>query len=313
MVAFGESGFNSMKTQLVRLQLLDGDPAGLRNAAMAGRTTLLYACPWTQIQSLMAQDEAKRTAVYILAGVEPNDAAGGQIVIYVGECDSLVERFAAHHKKDAAEWTEIFLATTTDGAFNKTHARYAEHWLVQKALITKQSKILNGGTGPGKLDIGDQAFAEDFARNVSVLAQTLGLGVFRQPLAVTNEKINDNQFSETAIPTFEFKYTNYPVAALMVPSGNQFVIKAGSLSRATDMAGLQDGYRTMRANARKDGILIADKDGYERFTIDFPTPSTSAAGSMIYGSACAGPVAWYHVDTKESFKDWQARQAGETL
>ena len=50
-MAFGEGEFNSMKTQLVRLQLLDGDPAGLRNAAMAGRTTLLYACPWTQIQS----------------------------------------------------------------------------------------------------------------------------------------------------------------------------------------------------------------------------------------------------------------------
>lgn len=303
-----------MPTQLIRLQLIEGDPEGLRTASIAGRTTMVLACPWTDIKALLGREEAKRPAVYVLVGLPAADAATalGQ-VIYIGECDSLADRFKGnHHKHDAAEWVEIFLATTSDGTFNKAHARLAEHLLVKLARDTKRATVLNGGTTTGKLDEGDQAFAQEFASNVSTLAQTLGLGVFRAPIVMSSMPDAGPVEGAHEAPEFKFKYTNYPVAATMVPSGKEFVIKAGSLARATDMAGLGDGYRALRAKARKDGVLVpTDKVDYERFATDFPTSSASAAGAMIYGSACAGPVAWYHVKTNQSYKDWQAAQSGQ--
>ena len=160
-----------MGTQLVRLTLLDGDPEGLRSVSVAGRTTLLTGCPWPKLQSLLARPEAARPAVYLMLGRSFDDA---QEVVYIGECDSLANRFKQHHKEEAADWTEIFSATTTESTFNKAHARLAEHLLVQRAKVINRASVLTSLTSPGVLDEGDKAFTAEFVENVVTLTQILG-------------------------------------------------------------------------------------------------------------------------------------------
>lgn len=293
--------------QLVRLVLLDGDPEGLRSVSIAGRTTVVTGCPYAGLQGLRKRDEARRPAAYFLVG---DDLQQQREAVYIGECDSLDDRFAgSHHALDRADWRHIFVASTSDRTFNKAHARRAEHLLVQRALETKRAAVLTKQTSAGELDDGDSAFAREFVTNVFILAEILGVGVFRPPPTVVAAN------GTSSVPTqagsqelFEFSYTGQAIPARMVIDGKDFVILKGSKALAEDKTGLPDSIRAMRQAARAAGLLVKDPadPNFEVFTADHPASSTSAAGSMVYGSSCAGPIAWRHAVTRQSYKDWTA-------
>jgi hypothetical protein len=263
---------------------------------------------------LKARDEAQRPAVYIMLGSSSGaESAAFESAVYVGACDSLIERFAnGHHKMQAAEWSQIFLATTLEDTFNKAHATRAEHLLVTAAKEAKRADPLNGGTAPGKLAPGDAAFAAEFVENVRVLAQTLGVSVFRSSATLAMKAGVEASGKVTPAPSeFEFVYTKTGPTARMLIDGLHFTILAGSLARAEDMKGLPPGSRLKREAARKAGILVpTDTRGVERFVHDFVTSSASAAGEVVYGSSCAGTTAWRHIETGLLYRDWQAKQAG---
>src|SRR5689334_3497890 len=103
----------STPIQLIRLTLLDGDPEGLRSAGVAGRTTKLMGCPWSRLKTFRARPEANRPAVYFIIGTPLEDNSSFNEAVYIGECDALASRFVQHHMQDAADWAQIFLATTT--------------------------------------------------------------------------------------------------------------------------------------------------------------------------------------------------------
>lgn len=294
--------------QLVRLVLLDGDPEGLRSVSIAGRTTIVTGCPYAGLQALRKRDEARRPAVYFLVG---DDLQQQREAVYIGECDSLDDRFAStHHASDRADWRHIFVASTTDRTFNKAHARRAEHLLVQRALETKRSVVLTRQTSAGELDDGDSAFAREFATNVFVLAEILGISVFRPSptAAAAGAEANSATAPASTREVFEFSYTGQAVPAQMVIDGKDFVVLKGSKALADDKKGLPDSIRAMRQAARAAGLLVKDPadSSFEVFTADHPASSTSAAGSMIYGSSCAGPIAWRHATTRQTYKDWIA-------
>ncbi|MCK8786643.1 hypothetical protein M0638_19900 [Roseomonas sp. NAR14] len=311
-----------MATQLIRLTLVNGDPEGLRYSLIAGRTTVLFACPWTQLKLLLNREEAKRPAVYFMVGAPLGPERNGyEQAIYIGECDSLIDRFAAkHHRADAAEWNQIFLATTTEGTFNKAHARLAEHKIREKAQIANRAKVLTLASGLVKMDEGDLAFTDEFVGNVTILAQTLGLGLFRTPVSESRIALSDmdknfkdqNLHLEIAdeLDIFKFEYTNAEIPAQMILDGPEFVIKKGSYARSQDGDGMPPGILERRKSARVNGILLpSDKVGLEQFNADYPTTSPSAAGSMVYGSSCAGPRAWRHIKSGLLYKDWLLAQS----
>ena len=308
-----------MATQLIRLTLLDGDPEGLRWASIAGRTTLVFGCPWSQLKALLGREEARRPGVYFLVGSPKLDAATVyEQAIYIGECDALADRFGSkHHKADDAEWSQIFLVTTSEGTFNKAHARQAEFLLRERAEEAKRALVLTKVAASGKLDEGDGAFAAEFVANAVLLAQTLGLTLFRAPArseARSPDLLHlkgDLQVSEGPLPTFRFEYTNNPINAEMVLDGAEFVLKKGSLALSRDGEGLPLSVVAKRQAARETGLLAPTSDKkFEEFTSDYSTTSPSAAGAMIYGSSCAGPVAWRHVVTRQTYRDWLASQTG---
>lgn len=100
-----------MATQMIRLTLHDGDPEGLRLAMLAGRSTMVWACPFTQMSRLLARDEADHPGVHFLIGPPPekSQAAAFDTAIYIGGCDSLANRFVQHYKVNATEWTHAFV------------------------------------------------------------------------------------------------------------------------------------------------------------------------------------------------------------
>jgi hypothetical protein len=303
-----------LPTQLIRLILLDGDPEGLRSVAVAGRTTILMGCPWSHLQKLLGRPEANRPAVYFLMGTPFEGEKALSEVVYIGECDSLAGRFKQHHMQDVADWGQIFVATTTESTFNKAHARLAEHLLVERAKTARRMEVLTKSTSRGTIDEGDEAFTKEFVENVVTLTQTLGVLLFRPFLKIPSQKnfipatnIESSVIADAQnLPKFRFDYTKEKIPAEMITDGKDFVVLKGSKARA-DSAGISLAIKQMRDQARLDNILIKDlNSSLEVFQKDFPTTSVSAAGSMVYGSACSGPIAWRHIGTDKLYKDWVA-------
>lgn len=165
---------------------------------------------------------------------------------------------------------------------------------MQRALETKRAVVLTRQTSSGELDDGDSAFAREFVTNVFVLAEIMGVGVFR-PSPTVAERGETSTVTSPASnqQIFEFSYTGQAVPASMVIDGKDFVVLKGSKALAEDRKGLPDSIRAMRQAARAAGVLVKDpaNPGFEVFTADHTASSTSAAGSMVYGSSCAGPIA----------------------
>jgi hypothetical protein len=196
-----------VSVRLIRITLLEGDPEGLRSASLAGRTTILIGCPWSRLKMLLGRPEANRPAVYFMVGVPlpPDEIEESSIemktesdeVAYIGECDSLVNRFAQHSQARAADWGQIFLATTTETTFNKAHARLAEHLLCNRARSAGRAELYTKTTSPGNIgaDLGDMAYTHEFVENVATLAQALGILLFRPLLRVNRQIVPSNAFA----------------------------------------------------------------------------------------------------------------------
>ena len=302
-----------MATRLVRLQLLNGDPEGLRSANIAGRTTEVTGCPWIELPALLQQPEAKRPAVYFLVGLMPESDSTGDVAeaVYVGECDSLSERFSGkHHRAEDAEWSQIFVATAREDTFNKAHARLAEHLLTLRAHEAGRATVLTKQTSPGNLPEGDISFATEFVENVIVLAQVLGVSVFRpKPKLKANVTTEipaigaQGTQAEISEIVWEFAYTKQPVAARMIVDGSKFIVLKGSKARKrADAASSPFAYNQQNI-AMKLGALVEEPGGELIFKDDFAARSISAAGAAVYGSNCQGPDAWYDPVTKLSYRE----------
>lgn len=303
-------------TRLIRIQLVTGDPEGLRSASIAGRTTEISGCPWTDLPTLLRRPEAERPAVYFLIGtpLSESQTEGLQEAIYVGECDSLKDRFSGkHHKQEAADWTQIFLATETGDTFNKAHGRLAEHLLTRKARDAGRALVLTRQTSEGNISDGDTAFTQEFVENVVILAQVLGVTLFRPSIHATKSLLQDQPGTNALVSSDQiwvYRYGKQAVSEKMVQDGKRFVILAGSETRATpDPVGQYFG-KSIRTAAIEAGALVKDeKENVYRFVKDFQVGSLSAAAAAIYGQNATGPDAWYDEKTNMSYRDWLNKKA----
>jgi hypothetical protein len=270
--------------------------------------------------------------VYFLLGVTvpqaPADSDDGtqaddfvpRSVAYIGQTGSLRRRFASHHRMNAADWSVLFLATTNCGFLNSAHAVFAEKFLTERADSAGVRKLINQ-TSDVHLDDGDRAFATEFAENVVVLAQILGADLFRTPLSHSHVAVTGNPTGAASLSNapdrsspgegtaFEFRYAKkMPIPATMVVSGSRFWVKAGS--KALDRAKIKvAAVADLRERAQTEGYLTSQPVGqFLEFVRDMDFSSPSAAGAIVYGSACAGPDAWWLPGTDVSYRQWlQAR------
>lgn len=308
---------SSLRVRLIRLTLLEGDPDGLRTVAIAGSTTVVTCCPLSRLSALKERDEATRPAVYFLSG-----ESDGSDAIYIGECDSLADRFRGkHHAMDKAEWRQIAVAFTTDETFNKAHARRAEHLLVDTARALRRAKVFTDQTSPGKLSDGDAAFTRDFVNDVALLAEILGIRVFRgrqseapheraaaplpRPKPAESRVVPEESRSNLVGDTFRFTGAR-DIAARMRADGAGFLVLSGSEMRKGVLSACPPSALNV-CNRVMEGRLaeqIPEKPDHLRLTADVPTTSTSTAAGLLTGTSLRGPHVWEHEGTGLRYDRW---------
>ena len=82
-----------MPSATIKLFLVHGDAKRLRTAELSNWTGKAIGGPRSELDSVLARDEAANSGVYLLSGT---DSESGKSAVYVGEAESIRDRLRGH-------------------------------------------------------------------------------------------------------------------------------------------------------------------------------------------------------------------------
>lgn len=119
---------HNMPSATIKLFLTSGDAKRLRTAELSNWTGKAVAGPRSELEALLARDEAANAGVYFLTG---SDTESGQPAVYIGEAEVIRERLKNHLAKDF--WNHAIFFISKDENLTKAHIRYLEGRLIGQA------------------------------------------------------------------------------------------------------------------------------------------------------------------------------------
>src|SRR5215831_9077684 len=158
-----------MPSATIKLFLLHGDAKRLRTAELSNWTGKAVAGPRSELDGVLAREEATKSGVYFLSGIDPES---GKSALYVGEAESIRDRLRGHLDRDF--WNHIIFFTSKDENLTKAHIRYLEGRLIEQAKAAGRAVVMNGQSSGSKLPESDREDMEIFLDRVHQLMPVLG-------------------------------------------------------------------------------------------------------------------------------------------
>src|SRR3989475_4393837 len=140
-----------MPSATIKLFLVHGDPKRLRTAELSNWTGKAIAGPRSELDGVLARDEAAKPGVYFLSGI---DSESGKPAVYVGEAESIRDRLRGHLYKDF--WNHVVFFVSNDENLTKAHIRYLEGRLIEQARSVGRAMVMNGQSSGAKLPESDR-------------------------------------------------------------------------------------------------------------------------------------------------------------
>jgi hypothetical protein len=279
----------------IRLFLTDGSARGIRYAELMNWTGQAFACTKSLFSKLVEWPETQRAGVYVLLGVNEK----GEDAVYIGESENVGKRLLQHLSSPKLDdIIEAFFFTSKDDNLTKGHITFLEQRLVKRAEEAKQY-IVEYGREPSEKTLSKPEIAtmEEFLENIYLVAAAMGFDVLEIPTTEQGGQAGREL-------TFEL---GNGLTAKGFPSDDGFVVKGGSQAVLTDAGSLQGGYRTLKDDLKKKGVLVVE-DGHLEFSQDYSFKSSSAGAAVVAGSQRSGPKSWRNQDGK-TLADIEAEEA----
>ena len=99
----------------IRIFLADGEPTGILLAEISNWTGRLPVAPRSQLDQLSKREEVRRTGVYLLVGLSPDDPS--RALAHIGEGDNILKRLLRHNKNEAKGFWERTVVMNRPRAF----------------------------------------------------------------------------------------------------------------------------------------------------------------------------------------------------
>ena len=267
-----------MPSATIKLFLVHGDAKRLRTAELSNWTGKAVAGPRSELDGVLARDEAAKSGVYFLSGIE---SESGKPAVYVGEAESIRDRLRGHLDKDF--WNHVFFFISKDENLTKAHIRYLEGRLIEQAKSAGRALVVNGQSSGAKLPESDREDMEIFLERIHQLMPVLGADAL---LPIGSMPIGS---AEKKILVCEIK--GLKATGHLTPTG--FVVLKGSQAVLKERASAQQYPYTIASRRRliEDGTLVADGASL-KFTRDSEFSSPSAAATVVHGGSANGLLAW---------------------
>lgn len=288
-----------MRGRTIRLYLVDGTPGGVFIAEVANWTGKLFVAPRTQLAELISRLGA-RTGVYLLLGQDPDRSDKERV--YIGETDNIVERLVNHDRNPKMSfWKKAIVIISTDENHTKSHVRYLESKLIEKARLAGRCRLTNGKIPPlPRLPEPEAEPLEYFLDQAQMILPILGFG-FLEP------KPSQERVEQTAISP-QFVMSTIGAKATAIETRGEFVVLRGSTARKQG-ADSWVSYRSLRDQLVAEGKLIqSENPEFYTFNEDVPFSSPSAAATVVTARNTNGRTAWMVDETRTSYGQWQSQR-----
>ena len=265
----------------IRLFLLRGDAKSLRTAEISNWSGKAVAAPRTELDDLLARDEAEKSGVYILTGTDPES---GHPRAYIGEAEVIRERLKQHRLKEF--WVSAVVFVSKDENLTKAHIRYLEGRLLSEAARVGRFVLENSQSSSSKLPESDREDMNVFLSRIHQLLPVLG----SELLVPVVPQSAGYQVSPASPLVCRVKGAR----ALGEPTPDGFVVFTGStavLQERPATAVRQPYIIKLRRSLVAEGALV-ETNGFYRFERDVEFSSPSAAASVIHGGGANGLTEW---------------------
>lgn len=277
-----------------------GQPDGLRVIHMDGWSGVALYFPRSKFRSeARGRNEMQRPGIYVLWG----DSEDGQMLLYIGETDSLADRLTTHFSdRDKEFWNETIILTTIDGSLNKAHVRFIESELITMAQAiapNREFNVLNSRTSqPPNLTERDVSAAQRFLKSALLCMAIAGVPFFNQLGINPREQQLDPAPTPSSPsppqPTLLFLRGGQGQRATDASgyvSGGEFVILAGAKATKEEAQSASQSIRNQRAKLVEEGHLV-DRGDHLELVSDHVFGSASSAAQALLGRSSNGLREW---------------------
>ncbi len=296
-------------TRTIQLMLIDGEPDGRLSASILHEWSgNIFVSRRTQAQEALQREEAGRSGVYLLVGEKKGK---GSPLLYIGESENIRNRIKTHDMTKEW-WTSMVFITSSAAPLSKSHIRYLEYRLLEKARNVKRIELENTNkASKGTMSESDVGAMENFLSNIYLLLPALQFDFFVQNVRPAHSSISS--VSKEGAPVFVLNTQKHDLKARATIVDGHFVVEVGSQAQKKWIGTTtkDSSYGKLHKELLSQGVLEI-KDDFCIFTTDYAFKSASAAGAVVYGRPTAGPTAWKLEGTKTTYKDWEAERIGET-
>jgi hypothetical protein len=166
----------------IRIFVPDGDPEGVRLIDRMDWTGHGIVFPREKWPTIKQRPKFARTGVYILSGYEEGEE--DVPTIYVGEGDVIRDRIESHFQNKKF-WDRAIAFTATNHSLYKTHVRWLEQALVDRAKQAGRCKLDNATEPkPPPINEADRADIESFLKQILQILPLMDLRAFETPKVV---------------------------------------------------------------------------------------------------------------------------------
>ncbi len=265
-------------TATVKIFLAEGDPDSIRTAEISNWSGKAVAGPRSQLDLILAREEAGKPGVYFLAGIHPET---GKPTVYVGEAEVIRARLKGHLDRDF--WKTVIFFVSKDENLTKAHIKYLEGKLIEMAKAADRFGLDNANASGSRLPESDAADMDVFLGKIEQLLPVLGQDFLKPVAKATSGK------AKRDILTSETK--NVKAAGQQTEDG--FLVFKGSEAVLEERPSVKKyPYPArLRKELLDEGVLQTAKDRLI-FIKDYEFTSPSAAASVVHGGHSNGLIVW---------------------
>ena len=279
-----------ISTASIKIFLKYGDPKRLRTAEISNWTGKAIAAPRSDLDELLIRDELLNPGVYFLLGQDLDD---GSLLAYIGEAETTSARIKQHKEKDF--WNNVIVFVSKDENLTKSHIRYLEGAILERAKNVGRYKVENTQSSGAKLPESDMHEMQVFLEKISQLLPILGTDLLT-PISSKAKQNTSGDIESTSFATEEILYLNSKnVKASGGRSPNGFVVLRGSQA----VIDYRDSANPWVIKLKEDLIInngLVKINNYYEFTKDIEFSSPSAAAAVIVGGNANGPKSWKNIN-----------------
>jgi hypothetical protein len=175
----------------IKIFLVNGNPDSVRTAEISNWAGKAVAGPRSQLELILRREEANKTGVYFLTGINPET---GKQKVCIGAADIVRTQIKGHLDQDF--WRTIIFFVNKYENLTKAQVKYVEHRLIEMAKAADRFEVDNGNSSAPYLPESHAADMKGFLAKIEQVLPVLRQD-FLTPISETASapKVADLQFS----------------------------------------------------------------------------------------------------------------------